>query len=115
MFEKYLLGALSEADREALKRQMAGATPIEGYPISRKVQWDSRDETCAAPPEEEAEPDRLDTRSFAGLLKSVGKTVVNQEIEKKREEKREEIAMRPVFSIVEEVKSIEIGECARAA
>ena len=108
---KYLLESLSDEDVAELERLMGEATPIEGYPVSRKIQWDSRNETCAAPPEEEAdEEDRLDTRSLGGLLRSVGKGIVRQEIRKKREEKRREIELAPVFSIVEEVKSIEIGE-----
>ena len=82
-----LLDGLDEEQRRALERQLANLTPIEGFPVSRKIQWEGKDETCAAPPEPEEQQARLDTGSFSGLLKSVGKQLVDQEIDKKKAEK----------------------------
>ena len=45
-----------------------------------------------------------------GLLKSVGKKVIKQEVDKKKAEKAREIALRPVLSVLTDVKSIEILE-----
>jgi len=108
---KHLLEDFDEADLKKIKALMAKATKIEGFPISRKIQWDAKNETCAAPPEpEEEDEDTLNTGSLKGLLASVGKQVVKQEVKKKRDEKAREIAMQPLLSIVEDIKSIEITE-----
>jgi len=108
---QYLLDGIGERDKQKIEALMAKATEIKGFPISQKFQWDSKNETCAAPPEPEAEKkNTLDTGSLSGLLSSVGKQLVNQEVEKKKEEKRREIALQPILSVIEEIKSIEIIE-----
>jgi len=105
-----LLGSLDEAQRRELERQLAALTPIEGVPVSRKIQWEGKDETCAAPPAPAEEEAGLDTGSFRGLLKSVGEQIVDQEIDKKKAEKAREFELAPIFSMIEEVKSISIEE-----
>ncbi|MEE9321762.1 MAG: hypothetical protein V3U76_15050 [Granulosicoccus sp.] len=68
-------------------------------------------ETCAAPPEAEAEEeDKLNTSSIGGLLQSVGEQLIKQEVKKKQDEKLREIELAPLFSYIEELKSIEIGD-----
>ena len=107
---QHLLDGFSEEELAKIKNLMNKAQPIEGFPISQKFQWDAKNETCAAPPEPEEEKDTLDTGSLKGLIASVGKQVVKQEVQKKRDEKAREIAMQPMLSIVEDIKSIEIQE-----
>jgi len=90
---------------------MANADDIQGFPISQKFQWDARNETCSAPPEpEEESEDSLNTSSFKGLLASVGKKIVKQEVDKKKAERAREIAMQPMLSVIVETQSIEITE-----
>lgn len=111
LFTKFLLNSLTEADLAKLKSLMARAADIQGFPVSRKVKWDARNDTCSAPPEPQAEEQsRLNTSSFSGLVKSVGKQIVGQEIDKKMDEKKREIDMAPIMLFVEDVKSIEIGD-----
>lgn len=111
LFTKHLLAGINEVEIAKLKNLMAGAATIEGFPISRKVKWDARNDTCAAPPEPEAENEsRLNTSSFRGLLESVGKQIVKQEVDKKVDAKKREIALAPIMLFVEEVESIEISK-----
>lgn len=81
LFAKFLLNSFTEAQIANLKNLMAGVAAIEGYPVSRKVKWDARNDTCSALPEPEAEgKGSLNTRSFKGLLESIGKQIVKQEV-----------------------------------
>lgn len=107
---KYLIETLSEQDKNTLYRMMQNVMLVEGFPVSTKIEWTARNETCQQidQPEEKKE-DRLDTRSFKGFLASVGKQVVKQEIDKKMEAKKHELEMAPVFHYVREVKSIELA------
>jgi len=108
---KYLFKSMSEADQAQLTKLIRNEAPITGYPVSRKIQWDGKNETCAAPPEADTEDeDRLNTSSIGGLLRSVGKQVIKQEVKKKQDEKRREIELAPLFSYIEDVKKIEIGD-----
>ena len=106
----YLLDAMSDADTDFVQK-LAAIPEIQGYPISNSIEWQMSGQTCATPeePEEENE-DVLDTGSFGGLLSSIGRQVVNQEIAKKKEEKLREIALEPIFSYVETVDSIAIED-----
>ncbi len=111
LFTKHMLNIFSETEIASLKNLMADAATIEGYPVSRKIKWDARNDTCAAPPEPEAEEEsRLNTSSLKGLLESVGKQVIKQEVDKKVDAKKREIALAPIMLFVEEVQSIEINE-----
>lgn len=108
---KHLIETLSEQDKNALYHMMQNVMPVRGFPVSTKIEWTARNETCQQieQPQEEKE-DRLDTRSFKGFLASVGKQVVKQEVDKKMEEKKNEFEMAPVFHYVREVKSIELAD-----
>jgi len=101
-----LLDNMSESDRQKIE---AGALKIKGFPISQTFQWDAKNETCpeliAAAPEQEEE---LNTSSLSGLLKSVRKKVVKQEVDKVKEAKTREIALQPITRITEEIVSIEL-------
>ena len=106
----YLLDAMSDADTDFVQK-LAAIPEIQGYPISNSIEWQMSGQTCATPEEpEEQKEDVLDTGSFGGLLSSIGRQVVNQEIEKKKEEKLREIALEPIFSYVETVDSITIED-----
>ena len=107
---KFMTAGMSEAEKSELWEKFADLQAPSGYPVSTKFQWNSRNDTCAAPEEPEAEDDQLDTGSLSGLLKSVGSQIVKQEVKKREEAKKREIALRPVFSLVTEVKSIEIKD-----
>ena len=110
--QKYLIETLPEAEADRLYARIGALAPIEGFPVSRSVQWQaSGGGSCAAPPEPEGDDeDDLDTGSFGGLLESVGRKILKQEAEKKREEVAREIALEPVFSYVETVESVAIEE-----
>ena len=96
---------------QRLLAKFQGLQVPQGYSVSNKFTWEAKNDTCAAPPEpDEGEEDALDTGSISGLLKSVGKKVVKQEIEKKKAEKAREIALRPILSVLTDVKSIDILE-----
>ena len=106
----YLLDSMSDADTDFVQK-LAAIPEIQGYPISNTIEWQMSGQTCATPEEpEEQKEDVLDTGSFSGLLSSIGRQVVNQEIEKKKEEKLREIALEPIFSYVETVDSITIED-----
>jgi len=111
LLTRYFIDTLEDADVAKLKNAMKNTIPIEGYPISRKVKWDARNNTCSAPPEpKEEEKGRLNTSSLTGLIASVGKELVNQEVEKKTAEKAREIALAPIFLFVEDVTSIQMAD-----
>ena len=102
---------MSDAEIRKLLNKFKGLNLPEGYSVSNKFTWDAKNETCAAPQEpKEEDNDVLDTGSLSGLLKSVGKQVVKQEVEKKKAEKEREIALRPILSILTDVTSIEIRD-----
>jgi len=109
MLERFFIETLEDRDVAKLRNLMGNATKIEGFPISRKIKWDARNTTCSAPPEpEEASKSRLDTGSLKGLLGSVGKQIINQEVDKKKEEKAREIELAPIFLFIEDVTAIEM-------
>lgn len=111
VFLKAFTAGMSEEEKTSLLNKFDGLSVPEGYSVSNKLTWQAKDETCAAPKDpEQAEEDSLDTGSFAGLLKSVGEKVVKQEIDKKKAEKAREIELRPILTVLTEVKSIEITE-----
>ena len=109
---RFLLAGMSEADRATLARMVAEAEPVEGFPVSTKVQWETQGATCQTPVADEApdESGRLDTSSFKGLLSSIGRNVVGQEVDDRVEREQQRMAMAPIFSLSSEVKSIEIGD-----
>jgi|GEM_PF-1504012 len=112
LVSRFLLAGMSEADIEKLSRMVADAEPVDGYPVSTKVRWEGQNATCQAPATEEAPDDsgRLDTSSFKGLLGSIGKNIVGQEVDDRIEREQRRMAMAPYFSLITEVKSIEIGD-----
>ncbi len=111
LFVRSLTAGMSDSDANRLWDKFKGLRVPEGYSISNKFQWEAMNDTCAAPPEpKEEEDDALNTSSLSGFLKSVGKQVVKQEVEKKKAEKAREIALRPILSVLTDVKSIEILE-----
>lgn len=112
MLEKFFLDSLSESELSKLKGMMADNIAIEGFPVSNKIKWDARNTTCAAPkePETEEEKGRLNTSSFKGLLGSVAKQVVKQEVDKKVEEKAREIELAPVFVYIKDITAVEMSE-----
>lgn len=112
MLERFFMDALSDVDSAKLKQMMSNTIPIEGFPVSSKTKWDARNTTCAAPkePEQAEEKNRLDTSSFKGLLGSVGKQIVNQEIDKKAAEKAREIELAPIFIYILDVTSVEMAD-----
>ncbi len=106
-----VLADFDDQQVEDFKRLLAQLDAVSGYPVSQKMQWDARGETCVEPEEVvEKKESRLDVSSVSGFLKSVGKKVVKQEIAEQAEAKAEEINMAPILSIQTQVKSIEIGE-----
>jgi len=111
LLTRYFIDTLEEADVAKLKSMMGNTIPIEGFPVSRKVKWDARNNTCSAPPEpKEEEKGRLNTGSLKGLIASVGKELVDQEIEKKKAEKAREFELAPIFLYVEDVTSIQMAD-----
>jgi len=109
MLTRFFIDSLEDADVAKLKAAMRNTIAIEGHPISRKVKWDARNNTCSAPPEpEEEDKGRLNTGSLTGLLASVGKEIVKQEIGKKKAEKAREIELAPIFLFVDDVTSIQM-------
>lgn len=110
IMETQLLNSMDDVDN-ALLQKLAAMPEVQGYPISHAIEWQASDGTCATPaePEEERE-DTLDTGSVRGLLSSIGKQVVKQEIEKKKEEKLRELALLPMFTYTETVDSITIED-----
>lgn len=106
-----LTAGMSDEEVDNLLNKFSSLKIPEGYSVSNKLTWEAKNDTCAAPPEPaEEESDALDTGSISGLLKSVGKKVIKQEVDKKKAEKAREIALRPVLSVLTDVKSIEILE-----
>lgn len=104
-----LTAGMEEAEIDALLRKFAQLSIPEGYSISNKVSWDAHNNTCTEPPEpEEEKNDSLDTSSFSGLLRSVGKRVVDQEVDRRKAEKAREISLRPILSVLTDVQSIDI-------
>jgi len=110
IFVRALTAGMDEAEANRLWNKFKGLQVPQGYSVSNKFKWEGRDETCAAPKEPEEEKSVLDTGSLSGLLKSVGKQVIKQEVDKKKAEKAREIALRPFLSILTDVTSIEILE-----
>jgi len=112
MLERFFLDALSEADSAKLKQMMANNPKIEGFPVSSKTKWDARNTTCAAPkePEQAEESSRLNTSSIKGLLGSVTKQIVKQEVDKKAAEKAREIELAPIFIYIVDVTSVEMAD-----
>lgn len=109
VFFNAFTAGMSEAEVQALLKKFEGLSVPEGYSVSNKFTWEARNETCAEPPEPVAEQeDELDTGSLSGLLGSVGKKILNQEVDKKKAEKAREIALRPWLSVLTDVKSIQI-------
>lgn len=99
------------SDEARFLSKLSKLTTVEGFPISHAVEWKASNGTCAAPAEPEQDNERdLDTSSFKGLLSSIGKKIVDQEIDKKREEKLREIGLAPVFSYTDSVQSITIED-----
>lgn len=111
VFLRAFTAGMSDPEIQRLLAKFQGLQVPQGYSVSNKFTWEAKNDTCAAPPEpDEGEEDALDTGSISGLLKSVGKKVVKQEIEKKKAEKAREIALRPILSVLTDVKSIDILE-----
>ncbi|MBX2880379.1 MAG: hypothetical protein KTR32_10630 [Granulosicoccus sp.] len=109
IFFRQFTAGMSEAEVQKLLNKFTGLKVPEGYSVSNKLTWEARNETCAEPPEpKDEEKDTLDTGSIKGLLASVGKQVIKQEIDKKKAEKAREIALSPILSILTDVTSIEI-------
>ncbi len=107
--QTYLIDVLQDSD-SAFISKFAALPKLEGYPVSHAIEWQASNGTCASPKEPEAEKSMLDTTSFKGLLSSVGKQVVDQVVEKKKAEKRRELALAPIFNYVETVESITIED-----
>ncbi len=111
VFFKAFTAGMSEVEANKLLKKFEDLQVPEGYSVSNKFTWDARNETCAEPEEpEQEEEDKLNTGSLTGLLASVGKQVIKQEVDKKKKEKAREIALRPVFSVLTDVKAIEIRD-----
>lgn len=109
VFFSAFTAGMSEAEVQALLKKFEGLSVPEGYSVSNKFTWEARNETCAEPPEPVAEQeDELDTGSLSGLLGSVGKKILKQEVDKKKAAKAREIALRPLLSVLTDVKSIQI-------
>jgi hypothetical protein len=106
---KLLANGMNDSAAQSLWDKFKTLEVASGYPVSTKFQWNARNDTCAAPPEptEESES-KLDTSSFRGLLESVGSQVIKQEVDKREAAKQREIELRPLFSLVSNVKSVEI-------
>ena len=115
--QKYLIETLPEPEAERLYARLRALEPIEGFPVSRSIRWQATGGgSCAAPPEpDEGDEDALDTGSVGGLLASIGKTLLKQEAEKKREEKVRELALEPVLSYVETVESVTVEDVRESA
>lgn len=106
---RFFLESMDKSDVEKLKIAMQKTSRIEGFPISRKIKWDAKNASCSTPPEpEEEEKGRLNTNSLKGLVASVGKELVNQEIDKKKAEKARELELTPILLFVDDVTSIQM-------
>ena len=111
VLQKYLIETLPESEARRLYARIGALAPIEGFPVSRAVSWQANGGTCATPQEPERDDENdLDTGSIGGLFASVGKQILRQEVEKKREQKAREIALEPMFSYVETVESVTIED-----
>lgn len=111
VFFRAFTAGMDDEEIQNLLSKFDGLQVPEGYSVSNKLTWEAKNETCAAPKEpEEEEEDSLNTGSLAGLLKSVGEKVVKQEIDKKKAEKAREIELRPILTVLTDIKSIEITE-----
>ena len=106
----YLLSSMGIAQNNFLNK-LGKLSTIQGFPVSHAVEWQATSGTCASPAEPQRdESNDLDTSSIGGFLSSIGKRVVDQEVDKKKAEKLREIGLEPVFSYVDTVESIALEE-----
>ncbi len=112
LLERFFLDSLTDADLAKLKGMMANSPSIEGFPVSSKTKWDARNTTCAVEeePEVEAKEDELNTDSLKGLLSSVSKKIVKQELDKKTAEKVREIELAPIFVYTVDVTAVKMAD-----
>lgn len=112
MLERFFLDSLSDEDLAKLKGLMANNVAIEGFPVSTKTKWDARNNTCAVPeePEQAEEKDVINTSSVKGLLGSISKQIVKQEVDKKKAEKAREFELAPIFVYIQEVTSVKMAD-----